>query len=240
MNSWLTNKGTAIYQILGGRSNVFLLSKNNKFLLIDTSTKNNWNNLEKKIDTFITVNETLEALILTHVHFDHAENASKIKNKYKAKIIVHEIESNLLRAGKNALAGGAFPITGFLFNFLNGIRFLDLIHFEPSEFDIAVSDNFHLAGFGFNAYTIHTPGHTSGSTSVIVDDEIAVAGDALFGVFKNSVFSPWASNTELMIKSWKILLDTNCNLYLPSHGASIKRPLLMKQYEKYSPKYNII
>ncbi|MGE5424588.1 MAG: hypothetical protein ACM3N9_04445 [Syntrophothermus sp.] len=83
-----------------------------------------------------------------------------------------------------------------------------------------------------NLYLLHTPGHTAGSMSMIIDDEIALAGDTLFGVFKGSVFPPYAEDEELMIKSWKILLSTNCKLFMPSHGTSITRSLLEKSFKR--------
>ena len=65
---------------------------------------------------------------------------------------------------------------------------------------------------------MHTPGHTSGSVSVIIDDEIALVGDTMFGIFRSSVFPPFADNIPELIRSWKSLLETECSLFLPSHG----------------------
>jgi glyoxylase-like metal-dependent hydrolase (beta-lactamase superfamily II) len=52
-------------------------------------------------------------------------------------------------------------------------------------------------------------------------------------VFGNSIFPPFADDTEIMIKSWKKLLETNCKLFLPGHGKGISRELLEKQYSKH-------
>lgn len=213
---------------------MFLLSRNNRYVLIDTGTKRHWKRLERRLDSFLQPGETIEALILTHVHFDHAANAARVREKYKSAIIVNERESELLSAGKNAYIGGATGITSLLFHCFRGTKILDSLGFEPSPHDITVRDHYSLADFGFNASIIQTPGHTLGSMSVLVDDEIALAGDALFGVFPNSVFSPWAADKKMMIRSWKLLLDAGCGLYLPSHGKQRSRQLLMKQYGKYS------
>ena len=83
---------------------------------------------------------------------------------------------------------------------------------------------------------IKTEGHSSGSISVIVDNEIAIVGDAIFGVFKNSVFPPYADNPIEMIKSWRMLLDTDCDTFLPGHGKEVKRELIQKEYYKYARK----
>jgi glyoxylase-like metal-dependent hydrolase (beta-lactamase superfamily II) len=60
----------------------------------------------------------------------------------------------------------------------------------------------------------------------------------MFGVFKNSIFPPYADNTGKMIKSWNRLLNTDCSIFLPGHGNEIKRELLKKQYDKYARKHN--
>jgi glyoxylase-like metal-dependent hydrolase (beta-lactamase superfamily II) len=61
----------------------------------------------------------------------------------------------------------------------------------------------------------------------------------MFGVVKNAVFPPYADDVETMIKSWKKLLDTRCQLFLPGHGNEINRRLLEKEYEKYVKAGNI-
>jgi hydroxyacylglutathione hydrolase len=88
---------------------------------------------------------------------------------------------------------------------------------------------------GLDAYIMHTPGHTSGSVSVIVDDEIALVGDAMFGVFKGSVFPPYAENADEMVRSWGKLLGSHCRIFIPSHGTANNRSLVEKEFRKRIP-----
>ena len=82
------------------------------------------------------------------------------------------------------------------------------------------------------AYLLHTPGHTSGSISLIIDDEIALVGDALFHILPWSVFPPFGNDIDQLIESWKKLLGTGCRLFLPAHGSEIKKELLERCYTK--------
>ncbi len=234
MNRWQTGKGTTIRRVIGGRSNVFLISKNGRFILVDTGTAHNLQRLEKRLYALSVTAENLSALILTHVHFDHVGNAARIREKYGVKIIVHEREAALLESGRNAPLDGAFPVTRWLYRLAHGESILNGMTFNPLRWDIAVQGRCDLREFGFDAYIIPTPGHSAGSQSVVVDDEIAIAGDALFGVFPGSVYPPWAADADLMIKSWKILLDTGCRLFHPSHGRPRDRETLLGQYKKHS------
>jgi glyoxylase-like metal-dependent hydrolase (beta-lactamase superfamily II) len=113
-----------------------------------------------------------------------------------------------------------------------------MFRYAPVRPDITVAERFELAPFGFNAYILHTPGHTKGSLSIIVDDEIAFTGDNMVGLFECSLFPPFGDNVPGIIRSWKTLLETGCNLFIPVHGTPKKRQILQKHYEKLSRKYS--
>ena len=179
--------------------------------------------------------DILDYLILTHTHYDHAENSKKIKEKYGTKIIVHKDEASCLTSGENILPDGTNAITKLIIRLL-GAKLLSRFNYEPCQYDYLVDSVFDLNTMGFNAYIMHTPGHTIGSMSIIIDDNIALVGDTMFGVFKWSVFPPYANNIIQMIDSWGKLLKTNCLLFIPSHGSANSRTLVQKEYSKWIKK----
>lgn len=189
--------------------------------------------LEEKLDSLLEGNR-LSALVLTHTHFDHVENAAKIKEKYNPKVIAHKSEAKYLGRGNTPVPEGTNLITRFLMKL--GRRMQSNYNYEPVACDIMVDEKYDLSPLGVNAYIIHTPGHSPGSVSVVVDDEIAIVGDAMFGVFRGSVFPPFADDPEVMIDSWNKLLKIGSRLFLPGHGQERSRKLLQKQYDKYKEK----
>lgn len=229
MRIWETTSGYKIIQILSGRSNVFLLTNGEKNILIDTSPKFMWNNLEKRLKQ-LNVNR-IDYLILTHTHFDHAENSSRIKEKYDAQIIVHKDEASYLTSGENILPKGTNLFTRIIVT-LFAKRFLSIARYEPCEYDLLVDSVFELNDIGFNAFIMHTPGHTIGSMSVIIDNEVAIVGDTIFGVFKWSIFPPYANDIKQMVNSWGSLLETKCSVFIPGHGSANDRSLVQKDYNK--------
>jgi hydroxyacylglutathione hydrolase len=229
MKTWKTKSGYRIIQILSGRSNVFLLTNGEKEILIDTGAKYMWKLLDKRLRK-LKIN-SIDYLILTHTHFDHAANAYIIKEKYKALVIVHQFEAPYLISGENIIPKGTNYFTRTLINLLAQL-IASKIRYEPCKYDLLADTKFDLKDFGFNAYILHTPGHTSGSMSVIIDDEIALVGDTMFGVFKDSVFPPYANDVKQMINSWGKLLETNCSVFLPSHGTENIRSFVEKDYFK--------
>lgn len=126
-------------------------------------------------------------LILTHAHFDYVANASAIRQEYNTRILIHRNDADHLQSGENPFPRGTMFLTR-LFTDLSGKKIQPLINYEPVTCDISIGDEYSLEDIGFNAYIIHTPGHTAGCMSLIVDDEIAVVRDAMFGVSRHSVF----------------------------------------------------
>lgn len=229
MIKWTTKHGYEIIQLLSGRSNVFLLSNGKINLLIDSSVPRLWNKLQKRIE-LLGVN-TIDYLILTHSHFDHAGNAKRIQEKFKAKVILHSEEEKFLVHGENILPKGTNVFTRAIVN-LFGKRMAHIFKHEPCEADLLIESRYDLKEFGTNVYLMHTPGHTIGSMSLIVDNEVALVGDVMFGVFKGSVFPPYAEDKERMINSWGKLLETDCSRFIPSHGTSNSRSLVQRAYNK--------
>lgn len=238
MKHWTTKSGQAIHRISNGMYNCFLISYRNRHLLVDTGRKNSWKKLTRELDGLGVTGGSLSGLILTHSHYDHVENAAKIKEKYNASIIIHKREADYLRQGENPVIHGITFFSKFITEGLSRKYLTRFCRYQPVDGDILVEDRYDLSLFGFNGYIIHTPGHSPGSTSVIIENEIAMVGDAMFGVIKGSVLPPVATNPGLMVKSWERLLNTDCSIYLPAHGTQRSKELLERQHKKYQRKYD--
>lgn len=231
MKVWKTKSGYTITRVLFGRSNVFLLSDGEKNILVDTCSDKYWKALDQRL-TQLNVFR-IDFLILTHSHFDHAGNAQKIREKYHAKVIIHRNEGPYLICGAIIVPNGTIIITKAIVRAF-GKRAAKLFTCEPCTADILTDGNFDLRQFGIHASILYTPGHSSGSISVIVDDELALVGDAMFGIFPGSIFPPFGDNIEEMVASWGKLLETNCFVFLPAHGTGNSRHLVQREYRKRS------
>lgn len=232
MKTWTTKNNLTITRILSGRCNCFLISHHNRFLLVDTSRTNKWHVLQNRLEQLGLNANSIIAVILTHSHFDHAENAANLKAQLGAKVIIHRNEAEFLERGDNPAITGNNFITRRITDLATKLKFLERVRFQPVTPDILVNEHYDLNELGFPGHLLHTPGHTPGSMSVIVDDEIAIVGDTMFGVFPGSVFPPYAENPGEMVRSWQRLLDSGCSLFLPAHGSERNREALRKEFEK--------
>jgi len=233
MKNWILNNGYRIDQLLSGRSNSYLISSENGNVLVDTGRKNKRSILLKNLKKLHA--EKINWLILTHTHFDHCENAGFFQKNFNCRVVVSEKGLSNVKRGYSPLPRGTNPFSKFISSI--GNHFLTgLFHFERFEPDHTYDEFFSFSIPGIDIELMATPGHSDDSISIIVNNEIALVGDAMFGVFKSSIFPPFADNPAEMVESWGKLLETECHTFLPGHGAEIKKELVNREQIKYSRK----
>lgn len=233
MKTWTTHSGQKIYRILERRCNCYLVATGDRFLLVDAGRENRWSDLKNRLLRLGVTARSLSALVLTHSHFDHAENAANLQRAFGAAVVIQCLEAGYLQQGKNPPIRGAFGLTRWLTDTLQKplqARF----HYQPVEADMLVKEKMDLQALGGNGYVLHTPGHTPGSVSVIVDDEIALVGDTLVGVFPGTAFPPFLQDPAMLLQSWGKLLQTRCSLFLPAHGRPRSRELVQRCFDERS------
>jgi glyoxylase-like metal-dependent hydrolase (beta-lactamase superfamily II) len=99
MKSWKTKNGYVIFQVLSGRSNSFFISSEKQNILVDTGSRSAYERLRLNINSLKINNKKISFLILTHTHFDHCQNAARIKEQENCKIIVGEKEKKSIEKG---------------------------------------------------------------------------------------------------------------------------------------------
>jgi len=237
MKKWKTKNGYEVYKVLGGRCNSYLIKAEYNTFLVDNGTKATLPRLKKNIENTGAHLESIDYLILTHTHFDHCQNTAALAEKSSNYIVISRKEKNFAAEGFTPLPDGTYFITRLLQK-VGDLSKFKTFRYEPFSANITIEEEFDFNNNKLNIKIIPTPGHTLGSISVIVDDEIAIVGDAMFGIFPNTVFPPFACDTHEMLRSWKKLLDTGCRLFLPGHGRKINRKLLEQDFRKNSEKIN--
>ena len=124
--------------------------------------------------------ENVEAILLTHGHFDHIMAVPELKAEFGAPVYAHEAEEKLLKDTQMNLSA---PWVG---------RALSL----EAERLLKDGEKFELAGFEIQA--VHTPGHTAGGVSYYLEAEgVLFSGDTLFRGSYGRVDLPTASGAEI-------------------------------------------
>ncbi|WP_347487946.1 hypothetical protein [Desulfoscipio sp. XC116] len=75
-----------------------------------------------------------------------------------------------------------------------------------------------------------------GSVSIIVDEEIALVGDAMVHGISGNIYPLFVDNPKLLLNSWQKLLNTKCRLFLPAHGGENTRIVVSRYFDRYAKK----
>ena len=238
MKVWKTKRGHTVCQVSSRRSNAYFVSAGSLKILVDTGSRRKRDEMYLRIDRLRPTDEKIDFLILTHTHFDHCQNAAEIKSREKCLIIVGEAEKAFTETGYTPIPKGTNMITGPLS--LMGKRLLSRRHFSYAPFssDIQVTGDYDLKD-NLKIKVMTTPGHSAGSLSVLVDNEIALVGDTLFGIFRHKVLPSFADDIPEMIRSWNKLMHSGCKVFLPGHGRAVDRELMEKEFARYARKYGM-
>ena len=220
---------TKVVPISAGVGTCFLVIQNDIFFLVDTGNKGYENKIAKAITSRGLKLTDLRFVFLTHTHYDHAGSASAIHSMTGAKIIVHKSETDFLQTGFHPMPKGTS-------GFYKVIATLGLIgekkrtSFEGLLPDIVFDKDYSLSDFGFEAKILHTPGHTMGSSCLIIG-KYAFVGDTLFNVFGN-YYPPFGNEVDKFANSWEILRKMDVEYYYPTHGKRISK----KEFEAFVSK----
>ena len=163
-------------------------------------------------------------VVLTHTHYDHVSCLAEIKEKSGAKILVHAEEKECLEMGTSPFPEGTLWFSRIISRIGNTFM-LSKSRYKPVSSDIVVSDEYDLDRYIPHAKIISTPGHTAGSISLVIKNEVAFVGDTLFNVIPGTIFPPFADDVPKLLKSWEVLIDSGCRTFYPGHG----RPLTFKK-----------
>lgn len=224
-----TGKGTSIVRLTPARCNIFVVTRNGRAIIIDTGISFDRARIEHALERRAIVPE---AVVLTHTHFDHAGNAAWLAGEYGAEVVVQEAECEFLAAGDTPIPEGTQAVTRGLVSL--GKKVAPMFRYEPYHADHVFRESFDLNRFGINGYIIHTPGHSPGGATVVIDDVVAIAGDSIIGTTPGKPFPPFADDVDILLKSWRKIIDTGCVTFLPGHGKPVSRVELKEEYEKRS------
>lgn len=232
------------YQVIPvhmGTSNAYLVCDNDRILLVDAGNKGKLSNLEATLKPKGLGLTNIDIVVLTHTHYDHVGCLAEIKEKSGAKVLVHKYEANFLVNGFTPLPKGIMLFSKIIYWI--GTRFLSgRAKYPPVVPDILIDGECELL-ISVPVRILPTPGHTSGSMCVIINDECAIVGDTLFSVIPGNVCPPFANDETALVKSWEELLLTGCRTFYPGHGRPFSREKfersLRKRRWKYSSTLNI-
>lgn len=186
---------TVIVPVVG--TNCYFLSKDNKAILVDAAGDG-----EVLLEFLENRKLDLEAVLVTHGHFDHIEALDIIHEKFpNAKIFMYEKEKKV--------------VDDLHFSLMD-----HMLKDETKSFITYIEDLTIINVLNLDIKIISTPGHTMGSSCYYVKDlNILFSGDTLFCETYGRTDLPSGNPKDIVISVAVKLMEFNDDLEVfPGHG----------------------
>jgi glyoxylase-like metal-dependent hydrolase (beta-lactamase superfamily II) len=174
----------------------------------------------------------ISLIILSHGDFDHVGGVKELKELTGAKIAIHEKDRRNLEEGIFHWPRGVTTWGRFSRAVLKPL-IMKKSGFPGVKADMVLDDHdFPLKDYGINGKIAYTPGHTSGSVSLLLE-----TGDAFIGCMAHNrlpfVWKPglpiYANDPELLKESWNKVIHMGAKTLYPGHG----KPFPLTSITKY-------
>lgn len=162
----------------------------------------------------------IDIAVVTHVHEDHVGNLAEVVRRFNPEVIVHKNDAGHLTDGFAPLPCGTRLATRLLTK-VGNVLMKGRGRFEPVEPSVIVDDTYDLAQHGVPGMLRHTPGHTSGSMTVMLENGECIVGDTLFNVRPFSFYPPFANDERMLCETIVGLSTCGCTTFHPGHGPPI-------------------
>ena len=171
----------------------------------------------------------LRMIFITHAHFDHFGSAAALRRLTGAPIAVHAADAQAMTRGETLVAAAR----GWGRAGLAALRAVE--RFVPAPAtppDIQLQDGDPVGDPGLEASVLHTPGHTFGSSCLIVERRLAFAGDLVTTTGGPHVQRFIAVDWDLIPHSLARLQELRPEQTYPGHG---RRPLDTPTLQRLRP-----
>lgn len=199
---------------------VYLIDAGESLVLVDSGVGLNTEKIVENVKEVGYKPERIEYLIGTHKHIDHIGGNRFFKDSFNCKIVMHELDAEAVESGDQFTTGAQ----------LYGVKF------RPCKVDIKINQTTDLKVGQLNFKLIHTPGHTPGSISILLEKE---GKRILFGQDIHGPIEPsWGSDIDQYCRSMKLLLSLNADILCEGHFGIYTSPEKVKAYiERYMQIY---
>ena len=209
---------------LGAVKSFLLVGGKKRLVLVDTGNPDDGERIARKVEEAGYRPSDISLIILTHGHRDHVGGVSELVRISGAKVVIGKDDAPLLK-GKEA--PGFFPVglKGRILKSLMSVAERMMLEEEGKadypEMEEIDEEEVSLQGFGIKGKIINTPGHTSGSLSVLLQDGSVIVGDLVMGrffTFGGASYPVFASDMGLLKHSIEKILKFGPGTIYVSHG----------------------
>lgn len=219
----------SIHSIEMGIDTIYIV-KGESVILIDGGDPHKLSVFQEGLDRASINPKDIQLIILTHGHWDHIGSTRDIKEMTGAKVLMHQKDMKFLDEAYPSQPPG-FTLWGKTLSTL--LKLVSpLIRIPGFDVDIIVDDQgVSLADYGIPGQVIHTPGHTGGSVSVLMDSGEIFAGDLAMNKLPmrpNPGLPVFGDDIQIVKESWRKVLAMGAKTVYPAHGEPFSTDVMHK------------
>jgi glyoxylase-like metal-dependent hydrolase (beta-lactamase superfamily II) len=217
-----------VHRIEDAYTNWYLIEEDGRLTVVDAGVPTSWDSLHDALGRLGRRADDIEAVVLTHAHFDHVGFAERARSELAVPVYVHTNDAPLARHPARydferfplvyvATQPRALPIIGAFLRtrafFASPVK--DAIRYEDGTLPVPGSPR-----------VVPTPGHTLGHCALHLPDRDAViAGDAIVTLDPYTakrgprlVARAATADVERNLRSLDALAATGASTVLTGHG----------------------
>lgn len=221
---------TDIWRLPMVGANCYLIRQEG-IMLIDAAPPRRISRLARKLDSLSIKPTDISLIVVTHAHYDHVGSLSDLKAATGAKVAVNRHEKEWVEKAFQE-PPPTITLWGKFLRFVGGWTAGVLGRYPGTPIDINLEDtDSSLQPFGIAGRIIYTPGHTPGSSTVLLDTGDAFVGDLAMNGFPLRLgpgMPCFGDSAEAVRRSWKLILDRGAKTIYPGHGQPFSADALRK------------
>ncbi|HEY3317145.1 MAG TPA: MBL fold metallo-hydrolase [Coriobacteriia bacterium] len=207
-----------IHRIEGRLASAYLL-EGERLFLVDTGFVGHSRKVLRAIRDLGRRALELELVVVTHAHADHFGALSELGEHAEFDVGCHSLSASALAAGTAEVSPGLTPWAR-AYERLARVS-LPLLGLRGAVATVDLSDGLRLHDRGLPGSILHTPGHTTGCISLLLDDGSAFVGDLITGpqgCVRLPAPTTMAADIGRTFAGWRRLLAAGARRFFPAHG----------------------
>jgi len=217
-----------IHRLQGLMASTHLIETDSALFLVDAGFFGHSATILRAIRRLGRTPEELRLVLLTHGHLDHFGGLAGLRDSVDFETACHPDHVDTIERGgllvSPAIKPGWERYVGLARLTMGWLPVRGTAPVTPLE------DGADLSVWGLPGRAVHTPGHSSGCLSVLLDDGTVIIGDLVQGKRLPTLvpeLPAMAEDVASAYASWKRLLAMGATRFLPAHAKEFTAPELL-------------